>query len=60
MTDELLPVRLGIFWLLVAGFTFGNSERLLVTVQQPTPQNLGLLSVAGLCFALFLFLKPRG
>ena len=58
MIDDLRPVRVGIFWLLVLGFAFGNSERLLVTVQQPTPENLGLLSVAVLCFVLFCFLKP--
>ncbi|MCD8487897.1 MAG: hypothetical protein LRZ84_14465 [Desertifilum sp.] len=43
------------FWtLLASGFMFGLTERLTVTVQQPSAQNIGLLTIAtlfGLCAA---------
>ena len=57
---ELTAIKNGIFWALCFGFMFGVSDRILATATHPTADQIGLLTISSLCFALFLFLKPVG
>lgn len=56
--QELQSVRVGFFWVLVASFVFGNGDRLLAVLLQPTADRIGLLCVSSLAFVLLCFLKP--
>jgi hypothetical protein len=56
---ELTPVRLGFFYLLVAGFLFGGTERAVAVVAQPDAPTIGSFFTAMLFLVAVLFNKPE-
>lgn len=57
--NSLQSVRSGFYWFVMSGLVFGVSERTVVCVNEPSAENLGLLTVSSLFGVCIAFLKPE-